>query len=219
MIEGVTPAPDPKAATAQTVGNRDLGKNEFLQLLVAQLEAQDPLSPMDAQDFSAQLAQFSTLEQITNVNSTLQEIKGFESALSNTASLNLIGKQIDSPGDTFQHQSGQSRSLNYTLDADATQVEIGIFDATGKEVTTLALAPQSAGANRFTWNGLDNDGLPVESGLYGFSVRAQNSEGNSVTAKTFVQGKVTEVIFEGEKAFAIVDGQKHAVSEITRVGI
>ncbi len=219
MIEGVTPASDPKATSAQAVGSRELGKNEFLQLLVAQLEAQDPLSPMDAQDFSAQLAQFSTLEQITNVNSNLEEIKKFESALNNSASLNLIGKQIDSPGNTFQHQSGESRTLNYTLDADATQINIDIFDATGKNVTTLSLASQSAGPNRFAWNGLDSEGLPVKSGAYRFSVSAENSQGNAVNAKTFVQGKVTEVLFEGAEAFAVVDGQKYPVSAISRVGI
>ena len=74
MIEGLIPSAGSTSATTPSSAQSPLGKEDFLQLLVAQLSAQDPLNPMDSREFSAQLAQFSALEQMTNVNSTLEEL-------------------------------------------------------------------------------------------------------------------------------------------------
>ena len=90
----------PSTTTTSTAGSDTLGKNDFLLLLVAQLQAQDPLSPMDAQDFSAQLAQFSSLEQMTNVNANLEKLYAQEATMANLATLNIIGKTVDATGNS-----------------------------------------------------------------------------------------------------------------------
>ncbi len=218
MITGLTPFAADAASTATPLSNSNaLGKDDFLQLLVAQLQAQDPLDPQSAEDFSAQLAQFSSLEQMTNVNTNLEQIQKFEQAVNNSSLVNLIGKNIDAPGNRIDQNSVGTKTLNYKLEEDAVNVDIEIFDSTGKQVATISLADQQAGANQAVWSGVDNQGKPVDPGVYTFQVKAANNTGAEVAAQTFISGKITDVVFEEDGAFAIVDGQKLAVSEVSRV--
>jgi flagellar basal-body rod modification protein FlgD len=223
MISGLIPTPTELSSAGSTTGDvanaNELGKNDFLKLLVAQLEAQDPLDPQSAEDFSAQLAQFSSLEQLTNVNENLTQIESFEQAVNNASLVNLIGKNVDSPGDRIDFNSGDTKSLNFTLSEEAAQVEVDIFDSTGNKVTTLALSNQSAGNNQAIWNGNDATGKQVPSGAYTFQVKAQTLNGEEIPAQTFISGKITDVVFDKDGAQAIINGQKTAVSEISRVSI
>jgi flagellar basal-body rod modification protein FlgD len=223
MISGLIPTATELAASsanADDVANaNDLGKNDFLKLLVAQLEAQNPLDPQKAEDFSAQLAQFSSLEQLTNVNDNLKQIESFESAVNNASLVNLIGKNVDSPGDRIDYNTGDIKTLNFSLSEEAAQVAVDIFDSTGAKVTTLTLSNQSAGNNQVVWNGKDGQGKEVPQGAYTFQVQALAQNGDEITARTFIQGKVTDVVFDEDGAKAIINGQKTAVSEISRVSI
>ncbi len=217
MITGIAPVAG--SPTPGPTGNNTLGKDDFLRLLIAQLEAQDPLEPMDAQDFSAQLAQFSTLEQITNVNDNLKDIKTFEQALSNSSALGLIGRQVDAPGDTLNLASGQPATLRYVLGAQASQVRVEIFDVSGRLINTLTLGEQGAGAQLAAWTGSDSSGNPVPSGAYTFRVSAEDGNGAPVSAVTLSQGLVSDVLFDNGQAFAKVNGAIVPVNEIIRVGI
>ena len=223
MISGLIPTPSELSAAGSTSGDvansNELGKNDFLQLLVAQLEAQDPLDPQSAEDFSAQLAQFSSLEQLTNVNENLTQIESFEQAVNNASLVNLIGKNVDSPGDRIDFKTGETQTLNFSVSEEAAQVEVNIFDSTGQLVTTLGLSNQSAGNNQAIWNGKDAAGKPVPSGAYTFQVKAQTLDGEEIPAQSFISGKITDVVFDKDGAQAIINGQKTAVSEISRVSI
>lgn len=220
MITGLSPIPTETVATAANIaGGQALGKDDFLQLLVAQLQAQDPLDPQSAEDFSAQLAQFSALEQMTNVNTNLEQIQKFEQAVNNSSLVNLIGKNIDAPGNRIDFNSGDVKTLNFSLNDDAAQVEVDVFDSTGKKVTSLTLGNLAAGNNQAIWNGKDGKGKPVPPGAYTFEVKAENINGDEIAAQTFISGKITDVIFEKDGAFALINGQKISVSEISRVSI
>ena len=98
MIPGVTSVSEKTAASMEPIGNQALGKDDFLKLLIAQLSAQDPMDPMSSSDFSAQLAQFSGLEQMTNVNKNLEKIYQLEMDSQHTSTINLIGKTVSSTG-------------------------------------------------------------------------------------------------------------------------
>lgn len=226
MISGLTPNPNASTDTAATgsasgdvANSNELGKNDFLKLLVAQLQAQDPLDPQSAEDFSAQLAQFSSLEQLTNVNDNLKQIESFEQAVNNSSLVNLIGKNVDSPGNRIDFDTGETKTLNFSLSEEAAQVSVDIFDSTGNRVTTLTLANQSSGNNQAIWNGKNGEGKSVQPGAYTFQVKAETINGEEVPAKTFISGKITDVVFEEDGAQAVINGQKTAVSEISRVSI
>jgi flagellar basal-body rod modification protein FlgD len=200
-------------------GDSTLGKDDFLQILVAQLEAQDPLAPMEGQEFASQLAQFSSLEQLTNVNSNLEASQAFDLALSNSSSIALIGKTVDAPGNTIDLTSGESKTLSFSLDKDATSTTVDIFDSTGGKVSTVDLGAQGTGLHEFVWNGRDASGALLPDGNYTFNITASDSSGNFVSANTFSAGLVTDVIFEEGQAFAIVNGQKLPVNEISKVSL
>ena len=218
MIEGIIPSPGSTSVTTPASAQQPLGKEDFLQLLVAQLSSQDPLNPMDSREFSAQLAQFSALEQMTNINSTLEDLVTAQLAMGNSSMINLIGKLVDVPGNSFEHSQGQTTALTYSLSKEASSTKIEVYNAAGTLVNTLN-GGGAAGSNLANWNGLDSAGNPAGSGLYTFKVQATDSAGNIVTAATFTTGLVTDVLFEEGGAFAVVNGQKIAAAKITRVSI
>ncbi len=218
MIEGILPHAESNTSTTPASAQQTLGKDDFLRLLVAQLSAQDPLNPMEATEFTAQLAQFSALEQMTNVNSTLEDLLKAQQAMGNASMINLIGKQVDVPGNSFEHTQGATTNLSYTLDSEAASTQIEIYNATGNLVNTLN-GPGEEGGNLIVWNGLDSQGNAVGSGFYTFKVQATDSNGAFVNAQTFTTGLVTDVLFEEGAAFAVVNGQKLPAEQITRVSI
>ncbi len=218
MIEGIIPSAGSTSSTTPTSAQSPLGKEDFLQLLVAQLSAQDPLNPMDSREFSAQLAQFSALEQMTNINTTLEDLVKAQQAMGNSSLISLIGKLVDIPGDSFEHTQGKTTNLTYSLNAEASTTKIEIYNSTGALVNTLN-GPGAKGGNLTIWNGLDSQGNPVGSGFYTFKVQATDAAGKVVTAETFTTGLVTDVLFEENEAFAVVNGQKLPAEQITRVSI
>lgn len=218
MIEGIIPSTQSTSATTPASAQSPLGKEDFLQLLVAQLSAQDPLNPMDSREFSAQLAQFSALEQMTNINATLDDLVKAQQAMGNSSLISIIGKLVDVPGDAFDYKQGETANLTYTLGNEADKTKIEIYNNTGALVNTIN-GPGADGSNLAVWNGLDSQGNQVASGFYTFKIQATDSSGKPVTAETFTTGLVTDVLFEEGKAFAVVNGQKLSAEEITRVSI
>ena len=105
------------SAINSTSGNwgNSMGKDQFLQLLLAQLQHQDPLNPMDSTDMTAQLAQFSQLEQLSNINTSLEYSKLYLASLNNAQAVDFIGKEIEARGDSVQLSEGNSAQLSYEL--------------------------------------------------------------------------------------------------------
>ena len=218
MIPGVTSIDNTKT-TVKMASDEAMGKDDFLKLLIAQLAAQDPLDPMGAQDFSAQLAQFSALEQMTNVNTNLEIIQKLETTSQNTSALNLIGKTVESHGNTFKHTANTSETLSYSLASDAESVRIDIFDITGTQVDMIKFGNQTQGKNKVSWDGLDKHGKPLPEGTYSYAVKADNRAGNPIEVDTFSSGLVSEVVFGEDEAYAIVNGKELPISTIKRVSM
>jgi len=107
-------------ATSTTSPKTVLGKDEFMKMLIAQLKHQDPLNPMDGTAFTAQLAQFSSLEQLQNINTQLSSFTKQQQSLGNTQAVNLIGREVLAKGDTVVAQ-GKPVDLSYVLSSDAAQ--------------------------------------------------------------------------------------------------
>lgn len=203
-----------QSATTATASasQKTLGKDDFLKMLVAQLKNQDPLNPMDGTDFAAQLAQFSSLEQLTNMNEGIKSLGIYQMSMNNAQAVNLLGKEVTiGQGNTVSAEA-PSVDLGYELAKDAKQVTVVIYDDKGDVVKTIERTDQNAGVNSVTWNRGDE-----EDGIYTYAVMAQDADGNNVSVTTKMTGKVTGVHFKDQTIYLTVNGQDIAFDDVTDV--
>ena len=201
---GSLPAGTTKAA-------KGMGKEDFLTMLIAQLKNQDPLNPLNGSDFAVQLAQFSSLEQLTNVNSQLGTLGTSLTALTNAQLVNLIGSDASAKGDTLT-VDGAATTMAYSLSGDAQKVAITVYDDQGAPVKTMDAGGQKAGLNSLTW-----DTTAVKKGTYTFTVSALDGSGNAVPASTMLTGKVRGVSFKEGKPYLSINGQDVLYSDVVSV--
>ncbi len=195
-----------QAANQAKQANGSLGKDDFLRLLVTQLQNQDPLNPTDNTQFVAQLAQFSSLEGITNLNKSMDGISSGMSSLMNSNSANLIGRSVKAEGSDFSY-TGAPVTVGYDLTGAASKVKVSIFDLSGRLIRTIDSGAQASGNHDITWDGASDSGSPAPAGAYGFSVSAADSSGNPVSANTYIYGQVSGVNFDSGSANLLVDGK------------
>src|SRR5687767_14736416 len=146
-------------------GSSKLGKDEFLKMMMAQLAQQDPTAPSDSNAFVAQLAQFSSLEQMQNVNSSLESLLVGQASANNAAAINLVGKEVLYKTDELTLGDGQmSASGSARLSAAADKVTAVISDENGKIIRTLQLGGHKEGDVDFVWDGRDEAGNTAKPG-------------------------------------------------------
>jgi flagellar basal-body rod modification protein FlgD len=197
-----------------------LGKDDFLKMLVAQLRNQDPLNPMDGTEFAAQLAQFSSVEQLANINSNLSDSMAMNQlltqAVSNTMSASLIGLKVRATSSNIQYSGEKSVKFGYTLPVNANTVTVKIFDQNNKLVRTLT-GGTGIGDQTVTWDGEDQVGNTVASGSYRFAVEAVDAKGSTMQSTQFIFGTVTAVRFKPNGAVFVIDGAEVPLADILEI--
>jgi flagellar basal-body rod modification protein FlgD len=196
---GTTTAPpastSPTAAAAQTNADAlsQLSTNfqSFLSLLTTQLKNQDPLSPLDSNQFTQQLVQMSGVEAQLNTNNLLQQVASNTSNGVSTA-VGLIGKNVKAVSSTANLANGHAQ-WTYNLPSGAADVKLEVVDSTGKVVHAEAPSDLSAGDHNLTWNGKDLNGAKLADGTYSLRVTATGASGAALDTVTYVQGLVTAV--------------------------
>lgn len=189
-----------------------LGKQDFLQLLVAQLRNQNPRSPMKGREFATQLAQFSSVEQLTNISDQIGQQQGSDQALrrlfNSRMGTDLIGRTVEANGNQFTWTGEGERTLGMELSAPASQVTVTVRDVAGNAVHERTLQNVGAGTKEITWDGTTTDGSQLPEGSYSFEVEATDAQGESVGATPYIQGTVDRVSFGQEGTTLWVDGTK-----------
>lgn len=163
----------------------------FLTLLTTQLQYQDPLDPMDTNEFTSQLVEFTGVEQAIATNDKLQELIALQGAAQLNDAALYIGKTVSADSIILMLKDGSS-TINYELGANAADVNVLIIDELGNTVRTLE-GDTGFGTHEMTWDGLDEDGEPLEDGLYGFLVTAIDADDNPVPLVQGTAGQVTGV--------------------------
>jgi flagellar basal-body rod modification protein FlgD len=195
------------ATTAKKATEKELGKEEFLTLLVAQLKNQDPLNPLDATDFTAQLAQFSSLEQLIEINNNIGDMQEGLTTREDSDILDYIGKIIKTNDTTITVDDGVTGSIVYTLD-DSLDVNIHIYNDDGIEVRTINAGKQDRGEHALAWDGLNNDGTEVQNGTYIFDIRALSENGQIIPCESYFAGKVTGIGYKGGAQFLMIGARE-----------
>ena len=186
-----------------TKKNDALGQEEFLLLLVTQLQNQDPLDPMDSTEFTAQLAQFSSLEQMTAMNKTLTSIRETQNGLSYMQATSYIGKDVTALGNMIALSGGDGADIKFNIGSNASQVVVSIYDEYGDLVNKIEKGTTDKGAVSVYWDGLKSDGNPAPEGFYGYSVLAMDQDGKSVAVESTVTVQITGVDLRGTTPYLI----------------
>jgi flagellar basal-body rod modification protein FlgD len=197
------------------------GRDTFLRLLVAQLEHQDPLKPMENADFTAQLAQFSMLEQIETMNTNLRAVVEAQQALTDLQAKmqasDLIGKEVKIRNNTMQVQNGQPNPMSYKLAAPSAQVTIQVVDRSGQTLQTFALTNQAAGDYVVPQTGATGGVDKLPDGEYSIKVTATDNAGEPVAVETFVQGRVNGIEYSTDQPYFVIGTRRVAFSEILSI--
>jgi len=195
-----------------------MGKDDFLQILVAQLENQDPFNATDPSEMIGQLTQFSMLEQMTNMNETLTSGLSALNMQTATSSVSYIGKTVMATGYTLSVESGAASSTTYTLDSDVETLKAYIYDEDGSLVRTVNIGAKDSGEYDFQWDGLDDDGETVADGSYSLAIAGTDADGNDVVASTSISGVVSGVsVSSGSVMLTLKDGREVALSNVQSV--
>jgi len=213
---GGTQAP----ASTQKKNTKDMGKDQFLTLLIEQLKNQDPLAPMDNTEFTQQMATFSNLEQMFKINDNLVALQQISASANSTQSLGLIGKDVMATGDSvFVGADGTAAPINFNLSEDVTSAVINVLDSTGSAVRRIDCAAMSAGAQEYKWDGRGDDGQPLAAGMYKFVVSATGRNGKDLQVDPYMTGRVDSISLENGITYAHVGGSKLMMSDITKISL
>jgi flagellar basal-body rod modification protein FlgD len=199
----------------------ELGKEEFLQLLVSQLQHQNPLEPTNNEDFIAQLATFSSLEQLQDINTGTQTGLLMQQSLGNALSTSLIGRDVLLDTSAVRVEVGSSSDFLADLDADAT-LNVEIRNADDEVVRTITVngedgLPLLAGEHEIHWDGEDDDGKAVPDGDYSVSVSATDATGGDVGVSSWLRWHVDGVRFSQGTAYVIVGSMEFTLADVIEI--
>ncbi len=214
-ISGVSTTSD--ITTAAATGSDELDKQTFLRLLTAQLQNQDPTEPMSNQEFVAQLATFSQLEQMQTLNSQVESLYLVNTSMNNATLANMLGKTVVAESDTFHYDGEGEQEIFYDAEHAASSATLSITDADGEVVWTGSLGALDSGEGSYSWSGLDSSGQQLEEGDYTFEITATDSDGDTVEVTELIRGLCDEMTFDSGVASPSVDGIQVSMGDIIRL--
>ncbi len=179
-------------ANAVAKQGNDLGQEEFLSLMIAQVKNQDPFQPTQNGDFIAQMAQFATVDGINNMQSSLANLSTSLNSSQTLAASDLIGRSVLAPAQS--QPLGASGNISGVIDPipGATSFVLNIFDSSGALVARRSINPQAEGNTPFVWNGLNDLGQQMAPGEYRLEAQAK-VDGENLAAQTRVSQRIESV--------------------------
>jgi len=208
--------------TEETKKSNDaLGKDDFLKLLTSQLKYQNPLEPMKDQEFVAQMAQFSSLEQLQNMNSSLSQSIQWNALLSqtinNTMATSLIGKQVTAESNSVGITGSGGADITFTSGDFALTGTITIVDSEGVAVRSIPVGNLKSGNISIHWDGKDNYGNAVADGTYSYQVDLKDTNSQAITVSNYRTGTVDSVKYVDGEAYLLVGGSYIPLSDVREV--
>jgi len=189
--------------------HNQMGKDEFMKLLTFQLQNQDPMNPMDQGKLTGELAQFSQLEQLANLNKKFDESNKSQNVQDKFYAASFVGKKVVTHGSSLSlKESGDPAEVLFKLESDASKIMIRVLDEKNNISGEIWKEGLTKGSHQVTWDGVALDGSPAVKGNYKVQVKAWNSNGEEVIARTEATGIVESVTFDEGEPVLTVAGQK-----------
>jgi flagellar basal-body rod modification protein FlgD len=216
-IQSAAAATQQQADAAKASSGTTLDKNSFLTLLTEQMKNQDPTQPMDNTAFVAQLAQFSALEQMTNVNTNLTTLISAQGTSLQTTAASMIGKTAVFQSDSVVLQADSPAVFTANLSQAATNATAVVQDSNGNTIRTLQLGACSSGLNHFSWDGKNDSGNAVNPGTYTVNITASDINGKQISLTQNGSALITGVTYVNGTPEFQAGGQTLKISDISEV--
>ena len=219
IVSGTTPQSSSSSSNSTADATNALASQQiagnfqsFLQLLTTQLQNQNPLDPLDTNQFTQQLVEFAGVQQQLNTNSSLSTLVSLQQTAQSTQALGFVGKTATVSGATATMTNSQA---NWALDIPKNcTLTVTIANSSGQTVFTGNYSATAGNAQPFAWNGKGNDGTQWPDGSYKMTATAQDGSGNSVAVSTDVQGVVSSVDLTQTPPLLTIGGQTYTISQI-----
>jgi flagellar basal-body rod modification protein FlgD len=202
----------------RAVGNAELGKDAFMTLLLTQMKNQDPTNPLKSHEMAAQLAQFTSLEKLNNINDGIENLRKDQQPDHNFQALAMIGKVVTMDNSRISRtDTTESHDLRFTIASDAQKASISVKDGAGNVVRTMEVKNLKAGGNHLSWNGKTDDGTTAPAGDYTLSVDAFGSNGKKLYVQTKAEGIITGVNFTARGAQLLMGKQSISLADVKSI--
>jgi flagellar basal-body rod modification protein FlgD len=223
VVSGTTPLPASSsgsgnsAAASNALASSQIAGNfqSFLTLLTTQLQNQNPLSPLDTNQFTQQLVEFAGVQQQLNTNDSLATLVSLQQTAQSTQALGFVGKTAVVNGSTATMTNSKATWLLNV--PTASTVTINITNSSGQTVFSGSAAAAAGNSQPFAWNGLGSDGTQLPDGSYKLTATGKDSSGNTVAIATQVEGVVSSVDLTKSPPLLSIDGQTYTVNQIQSI--
>jgi flagellar basal-body rod modification protein FlgD len=222
MTTTPTTSTSSSSSTAQTsgvLGAQQLAGNfdTFLTLLTTQLQNQDPLDPLDTNQFTEQLVEFASVEQQVDMNSNLQTLITMQQTSQSLQALQLVGANVTVNSNTAALSNATSSPATWGFSSPSPATGTVTITSSNGQVAYTGTVALSTGNQTYTWNGKGNNGVTWPDGNYTLSINATGATGQAVTVTTQMQGSVTAVNVNQNPPTVTVDGQSYPISAIQSI--
>lgn len=205
------------APTAQS-GATTFDPQSFMRLLIAQIQHQDPLQPMDTTQMTQQLTQLTQVERLVSIDGQLQSLSIATASVANAQASDLVGRHVEADTSHVMLTDGAPADGAFHLPRAAAHTSVEIRDAHGQIVRTMEVPNTVAGENTFTWDGHNDSGTRCPAGSYSITVHATDAAGNAVDATTRLSGTVSSITYENGYPELTIDGVHVMLGDVRSVG-
>lgn len=188
---------------------KTLGKDDFLRIMITQMRHQDPTNPFKAEQMATEMAQFTSVEQLQNLNQGMAKLSTANQPLERMAMTGMIGKVVTVDRARFPHAEGQAEPISYQLPSNAKEVRVALISDKGETILEKSLGAQKAGENTFNWDGLKGNTLPAKSGEYMMKMEAVDEKDRPMRLDSRKQARVIGVSFEGQEPIFLIGDAKN----------
>lgn len=202
----------------QVEAKNEMTKDDFLKLFVAQLQHQDPLNPDNGAEMATKLAQFNSLEQMMNMNQTLDKMVNSQNIDRNLQMVGYVGKEVSLQGGRIKLDGDSISESSYQISRPASKASIEIRDSSGSLVYEREIGPLEAGEHELKWDGRDSTGSSLPNGVYNYQIYARDIEGENIAVAITSKARITGIDIKSEDGTLYSDFGKIGFDDVISVG-